>query len=62
VDPFSCGALMPKDTDLRNINLLFLIVVVLQATNLLFLWVPQYVRLLLNEALFVSNQLIKEYV
>jgi hypothetical protein len=44
---------MPKNSDLRHINLLFLIVVVLQAANLLFLWLPQYVRLLLNEALFV---------
>ena len=38
---------------LKYVNLLFLIVLVLQASNYLFLWMPQYVRLVLNEALFV---------
>ena len=44
---------MQKSSELKYVNLLFLIVLVLQASNLLFLWMPQYVRLTLNEALFV---------
>jgi membrane protease YdiL (CAAX protease family) len=44
---------MQKASNIRNINLLFLIVLVLQLSNLFLLWMPQYVRLILNQALFV---------
>jgi membrane protease YdiL (CAAX protease family) len=44
---------MHKTSNIRNINLLFLIVLVLQLSNLFLLWMPQYVRLILNQALFV---------
>jgi membrane protease YdiL (CAAX protease family) len=44
---------MYKASNIRNINLLFLIVLVLQLSNLFLLWMPQYVRLILNQALFV---------
>lgn len=44
---------MHKASNIRNINLLFLIVLVLQLSNLFLLWMPQYVRLILNQALFV---------
>jgi uncharacterized protein len=37
----------------RAVNLLFFLVLSLQALNLLFTWLPQYVRLNLNQALFV---------
>ena len=37
----------------RAVNLLFLIVLLLQVSNVLLLWMPQYVRLILNQALFV---------
>lgn len=38
---------------IRHVNLLLLIVLCLQASNLLFAWLPVYVRLILNEALFI---------
>ena len=37
----------------RAVNLLFLIVLLLQISNLFLLSMPQYVRLILNQALFV---------
>lgn len=45
---------MQTRSSLRAVNLLFLLALMLQLTNLLFMAVlPQYVRLILNEALFV---------
>lgn len=44
---------MSPKPSLRGINLLFLIVLCLQAGNFLFMWLPQHVRMILNEALFV---------
>ena len=44
---------MQTKSPFRAVNLLFLVVLCLQASNLLFFWLPQYVRLILNEALFV---------
>ena len=38
---------------IRAVNILFLFVLCLETANLLFTWLPQYVRLILNEALFV---------
>lgn len=37
----------------RAVNLLYFIVLGLMAANILFMWMPQYVRLTLNELLFV---------
>jgi membrane protease YdiL (CAAX protease family) len=44
---------MPTKTDFRPINLLFLLVLLLQVSNMFLLWLPQYVRLSLNQLLFV---------
>jgi membrane protease YdiL (CAAX protease family) len=44
---------MNDRNSIRAVNILFLIVLILQASNMLFLWVPQYVRLTINQALFV---------
>lgn len=44
---------MNNKSSIRTINVLFLIVLILQAANLLFMWMPQYVRLTLNQAFFV---------
>jgi membrane protease YdiL (CAAX protease family) len=38
---------------IKQVNLLLLLVVCLQASNLLFVWLPPYVRLILNQALFI---------
>lgn len=38
---------------IKQVNLLFLIVLLLQASNLWFTWLPQYVRLILNQACFI---------
>ncbi len=43
----------PYARERRAVNLLFLIVLLLQLSNALLLWLPQYVRLILNQALFV---------
>jgi membrane protease YdiL (CAAX protease family) len=44
---------MKHKNSLLAVNILFLIVLILQASNLLFLWIPQYIRLTLNQAFFV---------
>ncbi|MBE0410715.1 MAG: CPBP family intramembrane metalloprotease [Anaerolineales bacterium] len=44
---------MPTKTDFRTINMLFLLVLLLQVSNMFLLWLPQYVRLSLNQLLFV---------
>jgi membrane protease YdiL (CAAX protease family) len=44
---------MERKLSIRSVNLLFLVVLCLQASNLLLMWIPQYVRMILNEALFV---------
>ena len=44
---------MQRENSFRAVNLLFLIVLCLQASNLFFTGIPQYLRLILNEALFV---------
>ena len=44
---------MQTKNSIRAVNILFLIVLCLEAANLFFAWLPQYVRLILNEALFV---------
>jgi membrane protease YdiL (CAAX protease family) len=43
---------MPRPT-IKQVNLLLLIVLLLQASNVLFAWLPTYVRLILNQALFI---------
>ncbi|MFO7540949.1 MAG: hypothetical protein R6X32_23145 [Chloroflexota bacterium] len=40
-------------SSIRHVNILLLIVIGLQVSNLLFTWRPAYVRLILNEALFI---------
>lgn len=44
---------MQNRSSFRTVNLVFLIVLCLQAANLFFFWMPQYVRMILNEAIFV---------
>lgn len=44
---------MHKRPSIYAVNILFLIVLCLQAVNFLFLEMPQFVRMILNEALFV---------
>ena len=44
---------MATKPDYRTINLLFLLVLLLQISNIFLLWLPQYVRLILNQLLFV---------
>lgn len=44
---------MQTKNSIRSVNILFLVVLCLEAANLFFTWLPQYVRLILNEALFV---------
>ena len=44
---------MQTKNSIRAVNILFLIVLCLEAANLFFAWLPQYVQLILNEALFV---------
>ena len=44
---------MQTKNSIRAVNILFLIVLCLEAANLFSAWLPQYVRLILNEALFV---------
>jgi membrane protease YdiL (CAAX protease family) len=44
---------MVTKPDYRTINLLFLLVLLLQISNMFLLWLPQYVRLILNQLLFV---------
>ena len=43
---------MPRPT-IKQVNLLLLIVLLLQASNVLLAWLPTYVRLILNQALFI---------
>lgn len=38
---------------ISHVNRLFLIVLGLQASNLFLAWLPPYVRLILNQALFI---------
>jgi len=42
-----------KRPAIKQVNLLLLIVIGLQASNLLFAWLPTYVRLILNQGLFI---------
>ncbi len=42
-----------RQKSLLAVNLLFLLVFCLQVSNLLFLWLPQYVRLILNQVFFI---------
>jgi membrane protease YdiL (CAAX protease family) len=42
-----------KRPTIKQANLLLLIVICLQASNLLLAWLPTYVRLILNQALFI---------
>lgn len=42
-----------KRPEIKHVNLLLLIVLCLQASNVLFMWLPTYLRLILNEALFI---------
>ena len=44
---------MHKRPSVYAVNILFLIVLCLQVVNFLFLEMPQFVRMILNEALFV---------
>ena len=44
---------MQSKNSIRAVNILLLIVLCLETANLFFTWLPQYVRLILNEALFV---------
>jgi membrane protease YdiL (CAAX protease family) len=44
---------MQSKNSIQAVNILFLFVLCLEAANLFFTWLPQYVRLILNEALFV---------
>jgi len=44
---------MQEKTSFRAVNLLFFSVVCLQVSNVFFMWMPQYVRLILNETFFV---------
>lgn len=44
---------MQSKNSIQTVNILFLFVLCLETANLLFTWLPQYVRLNLNEALFV---------
>ena len=44
---------METKSSLRAVNLLFLGMLCLELANAFFAWMPQYVRLILNEALFV---------
>lgn len=44
---------MKTDNGFRAVNLLYLLVLVLMLANALLAWLPQYVRLALNEILFV---------
>jgi len=44
---------METKSSLRAVNLLFLGMLCLELANAFFTWMPQYVRLILNEALFV---------
>lgn len=38
---------------IRHVNLLLLVVLCLQASNVLFVWLPTYARLILNQVLFI---------
>lgn len=40
-------------TEFRSVNLLYFVVICLMVANLLLVWLPQYVRLTINEILFV---------
>lgn len=40
-------------TEFRSVNLLYFLVICLMVANLLLVWLPQYVRLTINEILFV---------
>ncbi|WP_172450504.1 hypothetical protein [Candidatus Chloroploca asiatica] len=40
---------------IKQVNLLFLIVLLLHASNLWFTWLPQYVRLILHQACFIAE-------
>lgn len=42
-----------KTPTIKQVNLLLFIVICLQASNVLFAWLPVYVRLILNQALFI---------
>jgi membrane protease YdiL (CAAX protease family) len=42
-----------KRPEIRHVNLLLLLVLCLQASNVLFMGLPTYLRLILNEALFI---------
>ena len=42
-----------KRPTIKQVNLLLFIVICLQASNLLLAWLPTYVRLILNQALFI---------
>ncbi len=44
---------MVKRPSISHVNLLLLIVLGLQASNVLFFWLPNYVRMILNQALFI---------
>lgn len=44
---------MDRRISLRAVNLLYLVVILLMAANLAFTQIPQYVRLTLNEAIFI---------
>ncbi len=44
---------MASRKSLRAVNLLFLLTLCLELANIFLMWMPQYVRLVLNEALFV---------
>ena len=50
---FLVGSLVQSKNSIRAVNILLLIVLCLETANLFFTWLPQYVRLILNEALFV---------
>lgn len=44
---------MLSKSSMKTVNLLFLIVLLLQVSNAFLLWLPQYVRLSLNQLLFI---------